>query len=1561
MNITIRKIRKRDGSIVKFDPEKITNAIYKAAQAVGGQDRSMAEKLSHKVVVLLEDKYDGHTVPSVEEVQDMVEKVLIESGHAKTAKAYILYRQKRAEIRKAKSLLGIEDELKLTLNAIKVLEKRYLKKDETGRPIETPKEMFRRVAKNIASADAKYGVKEDQIKKTEREFYNTMVNLEFIPNSPTLMNAGRELQQLSACFVLPVDDSMESIFEAIKNTALIHRSGGGTGFSFTRLRPKGDIVRSTSGVASGPISFMKVFNVATEVIKQGGCVVPDTLVPTSKGIVPISRLGPVDAPPDSWHPYNPGRILVETDEGPKESDEFYNHGLSAVRYIQTKNGYSIGTTPQHRLRVIDGGGNYVWKYASDIQPGDWLALKKDTYPEQTTYELPPFNYEAHHNATEIRIPEKTSPELGEFLGYFMGDGAMSTNERGTGRLILTIADSMPSLVGRIGDLTRELFGLKPLPQKKSGDASTNYFFNSTMLVAWLKHIGVDKVSSKEAYVPDIVFRGGPDFARAFVRGLFTADGTVSKDGYPSLTSTSGRLTKQLQQLLLSLGIPSSIRVKTDRSSAFGKSPIYLLRIITHEGLEVFRRDIGFMVEDKNGRLLREIPVSWEFNDIIPNQGRAFEELYAGPGRGCGPNRVPLGADRVLYRDIQHYLPGVAAPRNLTRYRLRNLVEKHEKIRDSPLAWFLVNGQFYDCVEEVKDSESLTLDLSVPDNNTYIANGFISHNTRRGANMGILRVDHPDVLDFIVAKERENSLNNFNISVALTDEFMKALENDEEYDLISPKDKKVVNRLSARRVFDLIVTMAWRNGEPGIIFLDRINEDNPTPAVGRIESTNPCIVGDALVSNEHGLMRMEDIASRFKEGGLGVVTDNRVVAMQMGSMTKGILGTTTHVISKALQTGFKETLRVTTRAGYGLEVTPDHRFMTNEGWIRADDLMPGRHKVLMQSSEGSFNEKRRLPFEVENAYRGRNGRMYNLNLPPEWSYELGFALGWLVGDGWLRSGDKNCRVGFTFSEEDKETLDFLKPILNSWYGGGVEEVERPNGTYHLSYHSKFFVEFFKKLGIKATRADYKEIPGSILTAPRDAVIGFLKGLFTADGTIGLDESNSSAYLRLTAKSRSLLSGVQILLLNLGIFSRIYKRSRAPRQVFPYLTVGGEAKVYTTDGILHELNISRDNIPRFLEVVGFMRDKHKEKVELLKGRDFYGQSFEDEVVSVVPKGKKKVYDLTEPATHSFIANGMVVKNCGEQPLLPYESCNLGSVNLSKMVVRQNGNAKIDYPKLRRTIKTAVHFLDNVIDMNRYPLPQIERITKANRKIGLGVMGWADMLIALGIPYNTEEALKLAEEVMKFMHEEGNKTSQELARERGPFPNFKKSVFKGPPMRNATVTTIAPTGTIGIIAGCSSGIEPLFAVSYVRKNILENGIELIEVNPLFERIAHREDFYSDDLMRKIAAKGSIQNIEEIPRKYRDIFVTAHDITPKDHIRMQAAFQKYTDNAVSKTVNFPHDATTHDVEETYMLAYKLGCKGVTIYRDKSRQEQVLNIAGEPKADNPGKKDSEICETCET
>jgi len=698
----------RDNGGRSLDRNEILRTVVADAESMGLRDKDKIEWLTSRVIERLEkpqplpgmedlvpqSRRRQPPLPTHSEIQALVREILAAEEPTKAGKSIEAEEPLKAEEpvkkeeNKVEIIAAVKPEVQpisgvaLTENALRVLGKRYLQKDKQGQVIETPDQMFHRVAQAVASAELIYNPKAD-VKAREEEFYQLMTSLEFLPNSPTLMNAGRELGQLSACFVLPVDDSIESIFNAVKYTALIHKSGGGTGFSFSRLRPEKDRVGSTGGVASGPVSFMRAFDTATDVIKQGGM-------------------------------------------------------------------------------------------------------------------------------------------------------------------------------------------------------------------------------------------------------------------------------------------------------------------------------------------------------------------------------------------------------------------------------------------------------------------------RRGANMAILNVDHPDIMRFIVAKDDPHAFTNFNLSVAVTTEFMEAVKSGADYNLINPHTKEAVGKLKAKDVFDKMVDMAWKTGDPGIIFIDRINQDNPTPHLGRIESTNPC--------------------------------------------------------------------------------------------------------------------------------------------------------------------------------------------------------------------------------------------------------------------------------------------------------------------------------------------------------------------------------------------------------------------GEQPLLPYESCNLGSVNLAKMLRTSNGRTEIDYPKLAGTVKIAVRFLDSVIDVNKVPLPEIGEMTRKTRKIGLGVMGLTDMLIQLGIPYDSDEALKLAEDVMAKISLEATEASKELAKERGIFPAFEGSKYadEGLRVRNASLTTIAPTGTLSIIAGCSSGIEPLFALSYIR-NILE-GAQLVEVNPYFEALAKEEGFYSEELMQRLAAGAKLHDMEGVPDQVKRLFVTAHEISPEWHVKMQAAFQKSTHNAVSKTVNFPQEATRDDVARVYMLAYEQGLKGITIYRDRSRETQVLTTGKEEK-----------------
>jgi ribonucleoside-diphosphate reductase alpha chain len=1324
-----------------------------------------------------------------------------------------------------------------------------------------------------------------------------------------------------------------------------------TGFAFSRLRPEGSTVSSTHGVASGPVSFMRVFDQATEAVKQGGCVIPETRVATARGLVQIGSLGPQEADAKSWHALSEN-LIVCTDEGSRRAEEFYYNGVAAVRRVRTRCGYSFTGTLEHRVRVIDEHGAYVWRHLNELQLGDWVALQKHTYPDSTDYRFPPSERIPHFNATRIALPERPSAELGELIGYFIGDGCVNYNPASkTGRLILSVADSEPEVSHRLLYLVAELFGVKPIPRSKPQDASTNYFFNSTELVAWLTHIGVTKPSTLVVRVPEVVFQAGAEFARGFVRGLFAANGTVSQEGYPQLYTISRALAEDVQQLLLGLSVPSAIGMATNRNGAFGKNPIYRLRVITRDGLREFAERIGFMSAAKNERLDAGLEKAWEFNDIIPNQYGAIAALYEGPGRGSGPNRGSRGADRELYRDIQHYLPNVAAPRHLTRSRLRDLADKHEEVLNSPLATFLSNNQFYDQVVSLDDDEAVTVDLAVAENHTYIANGFVSHNTRRGANMGILRCDHPDILAFIESK-LTGGITNFNISVAVTDDFMRALAADDAYDLIDPHTRQVTQRLRARDVFDRMVQCAWATGDPGMVFIDRINHSpaNPTPDLWEIEATNPCVVGATRLATGRGLVRMDALYASQEP--LLVATDARAVAQPLAVVNDGVvLPAETGVVLRAavpvFQTGKQVPVwRLTTSHGIEITATPNHRFLTTEGYKRLDQLEYG-DTLLLQSGEGAWSTERALPpivYGPQSTLRLRARIARGEAAPPtEWSAELGEVFGYILGDGYIRRNTTSDVLGIAVSEQDSAIADLLQSRLGAWFGTPGHRTKR-QGHFQITYKGAP-ATFFQCLGLTFARAHEKRVPESIFAAPRDAVIGFLRGLFSADGSVQISSKDlKSCSARLATSSKGLAQDVQQLLLNLGIVSAVLLR-RTSRVRFMPDAQRNPAEYHTQPQ--YEILIDKVNRDHFAAIIGFMQPSKQQRLAEwihAKQRPSYAELFTTKVALIEDAGTADVYDTTEPITSSIICNGLVNHQCGEQPLAPYEACNLGSLNLAQLVTTDptGGQPRLDWDELARVIDLSVRFLDDVIEVNPYPLPIIHEMVKGNRRIGLGVMGWADLLFRLNIPYDSEEALDLAEQVMAFINEHGHRASEKLAEERGPFPNWPQSIYReSRPIRNSTVTTIAPTGSISIIADCSSGIEPIFALAFMHRVKQPNGTyrQLRFINPLFVAVARQRGFSSEDLMDQVLQRGSVHGLASVPQDVQRVFVTAHEIAPAWHVRVQAAFQKYTDNAVSKTINLPNSATPDDVRQAYLMAWELGCLGITVFRDGSKGEQVLNV----------------------
>ncbi len=684
--------------------------------------------------------------------------------------------------------------------------------------------------------------------------------------------------------------------------------------------------------------------------------------------------------------------------------------------------------------------------------------------------------------------------------------------------------------------------------------------------------------------------------------------------------------------------------------------------------------------------------------------------------------------------------------------------------------------------------------------------------RRGACLLALPVHHPDIIEFIESKTHKGRLQNFNISVGVTDEFMDAVTNGKDYDLINPRTNKVVGRKNAREVFDLIAECAWLTGDPGVIFLDTINRFNPTPSLGEIETTNPCWTGDTKVWTLYGPKTFKELAESGQDIPVLSEDDNGKLSFKMMKEPR-----VTRRNAKLVEIVFDK--------GRKLRCTPNHNIYLKTGEVvQAKDLKEGDR--------------------ISSCYRYRANQK-----------------------GYLRL-------------TNGKDMPLEHYVAVEWKRGRVPDYPNEH-AHHID-------------GNKQNNA------------PENLEIMCAKK-HNSMGMVGAENPMFGIW-----DERNPLYGIPVD----GKNNPMYRHDISVNDVLSLLQRG-----YTRKQIERKLRCSRKVISN--------RIKQAEEANLSVANH--------RVVSVkTVDTTEDVYNGTVDSTHRyFVMTGdncaILSANCGEVPLLPYESCVLGSINLSKMVAGD----KVNMGLLKRVVWLAVEFLNNIVDINNYPLPEIKTMTQGNRKIGLGVMGWGDMLYKLEVPYNSDDALRLAEKVMGFINKEAQKASQEMALKSGSFPNYPQST-RTVPRANACVTSIAPTGTISVIADCSSGIEPIFGLVYYETAL--DGKQMKMVNPIFLDELRRKKLYSDKLLDDIQNNnGSIQDLP-LPEDMRRVFVVAHDVTPERHVKMQAAFQKHVELSVSKTVNLPHSATTKDVANVFVLAYYSGCKGITVYRDRSRDDQVLS-----------------------
>lgn len=815
------------------------------------------------------------------------------------------------------------------------------------------------------------------------------------------------------------------------------------------------------------------------------------------------------------------------------------------------------------------------------------------------------------------------------------------------------------------------------------------------------------------------------------------------------------------------------------------------------------------------------------------------------------------------------------------------------------------------------------------------NGFLAeHGTQQLGESDLAEATKRDMFGDYVVPDRSSE---FDLAVKYAGDFMLYYNARETGEI-----KRVVK---ARTIWNAFIEGNYRTAEPGLIFWSTMTKYSPSNYVGRpIASTNPCVASDSLISTASGLERVDSItAEQIVVDKRAYSADSALVSLQYGAeLVKP---------TNRLMTGYKDCYRLETKSGYELTATPDHRILTTEGWKELSELTQ-QDSILIQSGAGSFNTNAKLPFDVQNQIIGKNGRKYELHLPSEWSRELGMLLGWMVGDGFYN--ETYHKAGLVFAKEDKDARDIIQPIFEKYCNRQINEVKYDNGCIQLRSSSKYVINFLKNLGMKQANEE-REVPSALFTATPEAVIGFLEGLFSSDGTIAMG-SESRNYIRLNSSSKKLLKQVQLLLLNLGIRSSIYDRSTAAK-TFRYVNKKGEAIKYKTSGINYELNVSKENASRFASLIVFAQSKNKDKVALLQKFEFYKERFTDKVRSKEFVGKREVWDITEPATHSFIANGIVVHNCGEVPLEDGGACNLASINLSMFVKDgYTDKAEIDWEGISEATALTVRFLDNVVTWNELlnPLEKQRKAAYETRRLGLGVMGIADMLNQLGIGYDSEESVQVLDETARLFANIAYQASANLAEEKSPSPIFEyesytkgrffqemltdetKELIRKKGIRNIAILSIAPTGTISNIVlgyklgdrnfiGVSGGIEPVFALYYTRRSESFG-------NQMFKVFHSTIDAYIQ--MKNLTEEAQkCSNAEELKRILpAHFFRTAHFIDPSRRVVVQGLWQKYIDHSISSTVNLPEDIDPETISNIYLDAWKHGLKGITIYREGSR-----------------------------
>jgi ribonucleoside-diphosphate reductase alpha chain len=858
----------------------------------------------------------------------------------------------------------------------------------------------------------------------------------------------------------------------------------------------------------------------------------------------------------------------------------------------------------------------------------------------------------------------------------------------------------------------------------------------------------------------------------------------------------------------------------------------------------------------------------------------------------------------------------------------------------------------------------------------LTTGTIGQSGRRGALMITIADNHPDLLDFIKVKRNQDKVRYANISVRVSDAFMRAVEDDGTWDLVFENERASVRRtVRAREVWHELIAGARDYAEPGVIYWDAVRRWSTSEYNGMgVVTTNPCsLAGSTYVMTPGGIRRLDSLVSQ-------AVADRvspEVFIDRRAADDRGLVAAKADALAF---TGVKRIYRVETTGGFTIRGTGDHKVKVlndetydpahgSKGWKRIDELKPGDILAVMDLNDPALPDaifRDRSPYlhlDAERIQPRRRDAHYRLiNIPEVWDDDLAYVLGYAVGDGCYATHSRQRAAKRLDLHMHVQDAPHVKPIIDrvtgrclrsrslvpvgAWHepGAGAPpyplQVEEGANRAWVSVHSSAFLRLLESLGLKPAVAHEKTVPESILTAPREATASFLRGLFDADGTIS--RPREQPMISLSSTSRRLIEQVQLLLLQFGIFSTVTTyRAEAKNATRPsgltYVTKDGQRREYQSVHDSFKLSIGGyPSIERFGEHIGSALPRKQQMLDALRASPKMALrtvTSVTRVARVVDEGVfEPVYDLTVLDTKSFIANGLIVSN-SEIPLEPYGCCCLGNVNLARFVRDEfTSRARVDWEQLERALRYAARFLDNVLDYNadRHPLPEQREASLYSRRIGVGFTGLGDMLIMLGLRYDSEPAIAFVDGLFDRIKNTVYDESVNLAIEKGVFPGYDARSHLASPfvqalsskvrerierwgLRNVALLTVPPVGSGAALAGVTSGIEPIFDLSYIRRS---------------ESLSQEIFTVFHPLVAQYMARFGVEREEDLP----EYFVTAHQIRPEMRVRMQAAIQRHIDHAISSTVNLPYDVPTEEVERIYFLAWKLGCKGVTVYREGSR-----------------------------